>query len=202
MELCLHSPKEADVGRLPARDRTGYVAYEHWLMLENTDINRKGEQVEWILSSRFSELPFAKIIHSVDSLHVSWSWKCVSPWKSAVRGTGISSSSPGCFPNIYISSHYFTLIWLFPSKLPSWNFNKTPPQELLPTGPNNFYKQKMKIVYTLSRAENDGFHSRPWSQHLMSNLPSAKDSIWYFKGERMTKKGTQNVALPWGFPIK
>lgn len=46
MELCLHSPKEADVGRLPARDRTGYVGYEHWLMLENTDINRKGEQVE------------------------------------------------------------------------------------------------------------------------------------------------------------
>lgn len=131
MELSLHCPVEADLGRQAAQDRTLHVAYERSLSLENTDINRKTKQVEWILSSRFSELTFAKIIQLVGYLHVSQSQKYTSPWKSAVRWTGDSSSPPGQSPNIYISSHYFILILLSPSKLPSWNFNRTPPQKLL-----------------------------------------------------------------------
>lgn len=65
MALSLHCPKEADLGRHPARDCILCVAYEHLLMLENTDINRKAKQVERILSRRVSELTFAKIIHLV-----------------------------------------------------------------------------------------------------------------------------------------
>lgn len=46
MELSLHCPKEADLGRHATQDRAFHVAYERSLSLENTDINRKIEQVE------------------------------------------------------------------------------------------------------------------------------------------------------------
>lgn len=46
MELSLHCPEEAGLGRQAARDRTLRVTYERSLTLENTDINRKAKQVE------------------------------------------------------------------------------------------------------------------------------------------------------------
>ena len=73
MGLSLLCPKEASwEGRLPG------IAPHAWLMSTRlgwkiTDINRKAKQVERILSNRFSELTFAKIIHLAGYLHVSWS---------------------------------------------------------------------------------------------------------------------------------
>lgn len=123
---------------------------------------------------------------------MSWSWKYVSPWKSAVRWTCISSPSPGQFPNIYISSHCFTLILLFPSQFPAWNFNKTPPQKLLPIllVLIIFINRKWKSGIALSGAENYGFHSMSLKttpyvqsaecqrQHLVLNRGRKNDCKW------------------------
>lgn len=172
-ELSLHDPKEADAGGgewgfLPGV-HTFHVAPEHLLMLENTDVNRKAKEVEWILLSRFSELTFAKITHAVDYLHVNWSWKYASLWKPAVRWTGVSPSSPGRFPNIYISSSYSTLIlFSLPSSQAEISTKLHPKSCSYTMGANHFYKQKMKIAY---RAK--------WGRKLWLSLsaPEGKPSV-------------------------
>lgn len=204
--LSLHCPQEASwEGMLPR------IAPYAWLMSTRlgwkiTDINRKAKQVERILSNRLSKLTFAKIIHLVGYLHVSWSWKYISFWKSAVSWTGISSSSPGRFPNIYISSHYFTLILLFPSKLPSWNFNSTPPPKLLLPillVLIIFINRKLKSGIALSRAENYGFHSMPLkATPYVQSAKCQRRHLVLRRGRKDDCKWDSVCGASKGFPIK
>lgn len=110
-----------------------------WIMLGDTDINRKAKPVEVNISKRLIPLnsAFAKIIHLVDYLHGAghentiYLPPCVVPQHLATS------------PNIYVSSHRFSLIGLFPSQLPSPTVNKTPPKGC--TLPVLMQKQKLKL---------------------------------------------------------
>lgn len=158
-----------------------------WLMLGDTDINRKAKPVEVNISKRlfFLNSAFAKIIHLVDYLHGAghentiYLPPCMVPQHLATS------------PNIYISSHCFSLIWLFPCQLPSPTVNKTPPKGW--TLPVLIQKQKLKLGYDREKIYRSHFNGSEGNTFCpVCKMPSPV----FAKGRQ-----TQFVVCLWKFPV-